>query len=238
MARMAHRIFLGLIAAASIVLALPAAARAGDAIAGFLVDSETQYFTYAGVADELPWEKWGLIPYWNWFGAAQGYTFDGGADVVDATQQFFVPALGVKKRLGALTLSTHIGPRFRWKKEESSISTGEREFDTHVFVEAQAFYWHERYNAHAILSYGGIDDFFFGRLRTKYVVFGGGEKWPRLEAGWDIGGMGNVDFSAFRTGPVLEVPFFGVAFLARGGYQHDSNFGSIGYGGLELYSPW
>jgi hypothetical protein len=30
----------------------------------------------------------------------------------------------------------------------------------------------------------------------------------------------------------------GLAVLARGGYRYDEDFGSGGYGGLEIYTPF
>jgi hypothetical protein len=50
--------------------------------------------------------------------------------------------------------------------------------------------------------------------------------------------MGNADFRAVQTGPVLEVPIGKVFLLAKGGYEHSNSFHSGGYGGVEMYVPF
>ena len=50
--------------------------------------------------------------------------------------------------------------------------------------------------------------------------------------------MGNADFRALQTGPVIEVPISKVFLLAKGGYQYSTSFHSGGYGGIEVYFPF
>jgi hypothetical protein len=50
--------------------------------------------------------------------------------------------------------------------------------------------------------------------------------------------MGNADFRAIMTGPVVEVQVGKVFLLARGGYQNSNSFNSGTYGGFEIYFPF
>jgi hypothetical protein len=50
--------------------------------------------------------------------------------------------------------------------------------------------------------------------------------------------MGNADFHAVQTGPLVEVPVGTVSLRAKGGYQHSTFFHSGAYGEIEIYFPF
>lgn len=56
--------------------------------------------------------------------------------------------------------------------------------------------------------------------------------------GWNVAGMGNADFHAVQTGPLVEVPVGTVSLRAKDGYQHSTFFHSGAYGGIEIYFPF
>ncbi|MGH7182867.1 MAG: hypothetical protein ACREJN_12935 [Nitrospiraceae bacterium] len=44
--------------------------------------------------------------------------------------------------------------------------------------------------------------------------------------GWNVTGMGNADFRAVMTGPVVEVQIGTVLLLARGEYRNNNTYNS------------
>jgi hypothetical protein len=223
-------------AALALIIMLPcASARAGDLFTGFQMDDEAKYFAYLGLREDLPWEAFGLKGYAQLFGAGQSYEFESGNQDIDAEVQFLIPALGVTKALGGgWSVSGLVGPKLRWKKEEGFPDDSGREFDVGVFVQAETMYWRETHSLHGIISYGSQDDFFFGRARGKLQIYSRARGCCEIFAGLEVAGMGNRDFRAVQTGPLVEVPIGRVSVLARVGFQHDSSFGSGAYGGLEI----
>jgi hypothetical protein len=234
MARLARTVVCGLI----LLLAAPPV-QAGDAFAGYQHDSEDQYFAILGIKENLPWKPFELQTFAQLTGAGQRYKFLEAGLPVEVNVQFITTSLGISKQLGALTVSGQIGPRFRWEQQKRELVDDDRTFEVGAFLQLEGMYWKESHNHHLILSFGSDDKFFFSRLRSKLRVYEPqGRNWGRVHIGLDIGGMGNADTSAFQTGPVLEVSTGPINWSAKGGYQYDSNFGSIGYGGIEIYSPF
>lgn len=228
------------IAVTLIVVLSPAIVRAGDLFTGFQIDDDSQYFAYLGLKEDLPWEVLGLGTYLQLFASGQSYEYESGNRNIDAEVQSLTPSLGVTRSLadGAWTVSTLVGPAFRWKKEDGFLNDSGRDLDVGVVVQAESLYWQETYSFHAILSYASLDDFFFGRLRGKRHIFSPQTDCCQLYLGFEAAGMGNDDFRALQIGPLLEVPVGNVFLLTRGGYQNSSNSGSGGYGGFELYMPF
>jgi hypothetical protein len=223
-----------------VLILLPVTASAGDLFTGFQMDNEVQYFTYLGVKENLPWEVAGVGGYVHLFGAAQSYEFESGNRDIDADIQFLVPSLGVTSKFGteAWSFSLHAGPKLSWKKEHGFLVDSGSDFEVGAFVQAETIYWQESHSVHGIFSYGSQDNFFFGRVRGKLRTYSPKTGCCSIFAGIDVAGMGNDDFRAVQTGPLVEVPIGRFSLLARGGYQHDSTFGSGAYGGLEFYAPF
>lgn len=223
-----------------IVVLSPTNARAGALFTGFQMDDDAQYFTYLGLQQDLPWDFSGLRGYVQLFASGQAYEYESSNRDIDAEVQSLTPSLGIAKSLGRgnWTLSTLAGPQLRWKKEDGFPNDSGRDLDVGVFVQAESMYWQETGSFHAIVSYASLDDFFFGRLRGKLRSFSPQTGCCPVFLGFDLVGMGNDDFSALQIGPLVEVPLGRVFLLTRGGYQYDSNSGSGGYGGLEIYLPF
>ena len=96
------------------------------------------------------------------------------------------------------------------------------------------------------------------KLRIAFALLGGATLLACSTVSVDYDYDPSVDFSDLRvyawlprppsaTGadPRLESPLLDARIrrsidfhLAKGGYQHDSEFGSTAYGGLELYVPF
>lgn len=223
-----------------IILVSHTSASAGDLFTGVQMDDRAQYFTYLGLREDLPWESFGLQGYAQLFAAAQTYEYEAGSRDIDANVQFLIPSLGVTRSVGdgAWSVAAILGPKLQWKKEDGFQNDSGREFDVGVFVQAETMYWQETHNFQGIASYSSLDDFFFGRVRGKLRVYSPETNCCPILAGMDVAVMGNDDFGAVQTGPVVEIPIGKFSLLARGGYQYDSAFGSGGYGGFEIYTPF
>jgi hypothetical protein len=50
--------------------------------------------------------------------------------------------------------------------------------------------------------------------------------------------MGNNDFYAVQTGPLVQVPVERFYLTLKGGYQYTQTFHNGVYGGVELYFPF
>src|SRR5215475_1829764 len=73
-------------------------------------------------------------------------------------------------------------------------------------TQAEAFYWHEEGTFHAIVSYTNLDDFVWSRARATRLVHKSEQGCCSTYLGWDLAGMGNNQFYAIQTGPVVQVP--------------------------------
>jgi len=215
-------------------------ARAGDFFTGVQLDSEAQYFSYLGLKADLPWESSGYQSFVQLFVTAQSYEYESGEDEIDVDVQAVVPSIGVSRSIrdGAWNFSLLLGPEIEWKRERGFADDEGRASDVGVLVQAEAHYWQETRSLQTLLSYASLDDFFFGRIRGKTRFDLLEERCCSLYAGLDLAGMGNDDYEAIQFGPVIEVPIDRFSLSVRGGYQHDSNVGSGGYGGIELYAPF
>jgi hypothetical protein len=225
----------------ALIIMLPCtSATAGDLFTGFRMDDEAEYFAYLGLRENLPWKPAGIQPFVQLFGAGQNYEYRSGGRNIDADVQSLIPSLGITVPIGdgGWSISTLVGPNLRWKKEDGFLNDSGRDFDAGVFAQAESMYWKETHSLHAMFSYGSLDDFFFGRIRGKLRAHSPKTGCCEIFLGLDVAGMGNDDFSAVETGPLIEIPIGRFFLLARGGYQHDSNSGSGGYGGLEIYTPF
>ncbi len=225
---------------ALIILLPSASASAGKLFTGYQWNGEGQYFSYLGLRQDLPWESFGFKAYAQLFAAGQSYEYESGNQDIDAKVQFLIPSLGVTRALGdgGWSVSGLVGPKLTWKKEDGFQNGSEREFDVGAFAQAETMYWQETHSFHGFVSYSSEDNFFFGRARGKLRIYSPGTGCCAIFAGLDVAGMGNDDFRAVQTGPLIEVPIGGVSLLARAGFQRDSSFGSGVYGGLEIYAPF
>ncbi len=225
----------------ALIILLPCtSANAGDLFTGFRMDDEEEYFAYLGLREDLPWRPFGLGTFAQLFGSGQNYEYESGGRDIDADVQSLIPSLGITTPIGdgGWSVSTLAGPELRWKKEDGFQNDSGRDFDVGVFVQVESMYWKESHSLHAMGSYASLDDFFFGRIRGKLRIHSPETSCCEIFIGLDVAGMGNDDFSAVESGPLIEVPIGRFFLLARGGYKHDSDSGSGGYGGLEIYMPF
>lgn len=221
-----------------LVLCSAANAAAGDVFTGFQIDNHKQYYAYLGARTPLTSGESSLQPFIQVLGGGFGYSFKDQGATRDANVQFVSPALGLKYTQGGWTYSGFAGPQFRWKQEQQPNGTRSDENDIGVYVQGEAFYWHEKGTFHAIVNYTELDDFFWGRMRGTRLVHKSEQGCCSTYLGWDVTGMGNTQFYAIATGPLVEVPIDRFRFTVRGGYQYTETFRSGGYGGLELYFPF
>ena len=230
---------LALLLLATLVLTvLPGRTWAGDVFTGFQIDNKNQYFGYLGVRTPVLIMSGGTTLFAQAMTAGLGYRFRSGPRLLDTNVQFVVPSLGISQTLGRWTFLALGGPQLRRIEEDLLNTTTKVDHQIGAFGQIEAFYWHEKGNLHAIGSYADLDNFFWGRLRGKLLVHKSEKGCCPLYAGWDIAGMGNADFRAVQTGPVVEVPISKVFLLAKGGYQYSTSFHSGGYGGVEVYFPF
>lgn len=221
-----------------VLTVIPASARAGDLFTGFQIDNKGQYFGYLGVRTPIRQTKGGTNLFVQAMTAGLGYSFHSNGQILDANAQFVVPSLGISQTFGRWTVSALAGPQLRRIEEERLNASASIEHEVGAFVQAEAMYWHEKGNLHAIGSYADLDNFFWGRLRGKLLVHQATGECCSAYAGWDVAGMQEREYRAVQTGPLIEVPIGKLRLLARGGYQHTTSFHSGAYGGVELYFPF
>lgn len=227
-----------LILTAGILLLLPASSRAGDVFTGFQIDNKSQYFGYLGVRTPLLRTAGGPDLFVQAMAAGLGYNFKTNGQLLDANVQFLVPSLGITQKFGGWTLSALAGPQLRRIEEQRLNASTSVEHQIGAFGQVEALYWHEKGSVHVIGSYADLDNFFWSRLRGKLLAYKADKRCCSTYVGWDVAGMGNADFRAFQTGPLVEVPVGKVFLLAKGGYQYSTPFHSGAYGGFEIYFPF
>lgn len=211
---------------------------AGDVFTGGQIDNKGQYVGYFGVRVPLAAGGVPLQPFIQVLGSGVGYTFtDQGRDR-DVDFQSVTPSFGLKYATGSWSFLGSAGPQFRWTQSEQLAGGKDEATEVGVFVQGEAFYWHERGTLHAIGNYTDIDGFFWSRLRGTGLVHKRERGCCDTYLGWDVTGMGNRDFYAILTGPLVQVPIDRYWVTVRGGYQYTQTFQSGAYTGIELYFPF
>lgn len=221
-----------------VLVTIPSRTQAGDVFSGFQIDNKSQYFGYLGVRTPILLMSGGTTLFAQAMTAGLGYSFKSNGQILDTNVQFVVPSLGISQSLGRWTLLALAGPQLRRIEEDRLDTSSSVDHQIGFFGQIEGLYWHEKGSLHAIGSYADLDNFFWGRLRGKLLAYKSDRGCCTLYAGWDIAGMGNGDYRAIQTGPILEVPIGLVFFLVRGGYQNSTSFHSGGYGGAEIYFPF
>ena len=227
-----------LLLAAGILTCLPIVSEAGDVFTGFQIDNKSQYYGYLGVRTPILGNSVGSGLFAQAMTSGLGYSFKTNGQLLDANIQSIVPSLGISTTLSGWTLSALAGPQLRRIEEQRLNTSSTTAYQAGVYSQLEAFYWHQKWNLHAIGSYATLDNFFWSRLRGKVLAYKAEESCCATYVGWDVTGMGNADFRAVMTGPVGEVQFGNVFVLVRGGYQNNTTFHSGAYGGFEIYFPF
>lgn len=221
-----------------VFLGQSASSRAGDAFTGFQIDNKNQYLGYLGVKTPVLSMSGGTDLFFQFMTAGLGYSSHSNGRVLDANVQFIVPSLGISQTVGHWTLSALAGPQLRRIEEQRINGSPSINYQAGAYGQLEALYWREKGSFHAIASYADLDNFFWGRLRGKLLAATPSQGCCKVYMGWDVAAMGNADFKAVQTGPLVEVPVGKVFLLAKGGYQNSSSFHSGSYGGLEIYFPF
>ncbi|MBX3335491.1 MAG: hypothetical protein KF876_15290 [Nitrospira sp.] len=230
--------YVSLLLVTLVLVTIPSRTQAGDVFSGFQIDNKSQYFGYLGVRTPILLMSGGTTLFAQAMTAGLGYSFKSNGQILDTNVQFVVPSLGISQSLGRWTLLALAGPQLRRIEEDRLDTSSSVDHQIGFFGQIEGLYWHEKGSLHAIGSYADLDNFFWGRLRGKLLAYKSDRGCCTLYAGWDIAGMGNGDYRAIQTGPILEVPIGLVFFLVRGGYQNSTSFHSGGYGGAEIYFPF
>jgi len=212
--------------------------RAGDVFTGYQNDHKGQYFSYLGIRAPILRDHRGFQPFVQVFGAGLGYSFKDHGQELDARHQFVSPSLGVKYTVGSWAWIAMAGPQVRWQQQDTRVGSRTHETPVGAFVQLEAFHWQEEGIFHAIGSYADIDRFFYGRLRKTFLVHKSRQGCCSTYLGGDVAGMGNNDFYAVQTGPIIQVSFARFTLTVKGGYQYTRVFQNGGYGGVELYIPF
>jgi hypothetical protein len=227
-----------LLLTAGILTCLPIVSEAGDVFTGFQIDNKNQYYGYLGVRTPILGNSAGSGLFAQAMTSGLGYSFKTNGQLLDANIQSIVPSLGISTTLSGWTLSALAGPQLRRIEEQRLNASSTTAYQAGVYSQLEAFYWHQKWNLHAIGSYATLDNFFWSRLRGKVLAYKAEESCCATYVGWDVTGMGNADFRAVMTGPVGEVQFGNIFVLVRSGYQNNTTFHSGTYGGFEIYFPF
>jgi hypothetical protein len=221
-----------------VALLWPGIVAAGDVFTGYQIDDHGQYYTYLGVRTPITSGESTLQPFLQVMGAGLGYTFKNNGANRDVEVQFATPSLGIKYVMGGWNFIGLAGPQFRWKQEDRQTGGRTNENDVGVYLQGEAFYWHEKGTFHGIVSYTDLDSFVWSRLRATRLVHKSEQSCCSTYLGWDLAGMGNKDFYAVQTGPLVQVPIDRFYFTVKSGYQYSQTFHNGVYGGVELYFPF
>lgn len=224
-----------LLLAALVLTMFPARGTAGDSFSGLQIDNQHQYFGYLGVRAPILQTSGGPDLFAQMMTAGLGYSFKSNGRLLDANVQFIVPSLGITQTVGGWTFSALAGPQLRRIEEDRLTTSASINHQVGAFAQAEALYWHEKGSVHVIGSYADLDNFFWSRIRGKLLAYKSDKFCCTMYVGWDVAGMGNADFRAVQTGPLVEVPIGKVFLLLKGGYQNSNSFHSGGYGGAEVY---
>lgn len=227
-----------LLLAACILSCLPLVSEAGDVFTGFQIDNKSQYFGYLGVRTPILRDSAVSGLFIQAMTSGLGYNFKTNGQLLDANIQSIVPSLGISRTLGSWTLSALAGPQMRRIEEQRLNASNTINYQAGVYGQLEALYWREKGSLHAIGSYADLDNFFWSRLRGKVLAYKPEKICCATYVGWDVTGMGNADFRAVMTGPIVEVQFSNLFVLVRGGYQNNTTFHSGAYGGFEIYFPF
>lgn len=223
---------------ALVLVIIPSRTQAGDMFTGFQIDNKSQYFGYLGVRTPVLLMSGGTTLFAQAMTAGLGYSFKSNGQVLDTNVQFVVPSLGISQSFGRWTFLALAGPQLRRIEEDRLNTSSSVDHQVGFFGQVEGLYWHKKGSLHAIGSYADLDNFFWGRLRGKLLIYKSNQGCCPLYTGWDIAGMGNGDYRAIQTGPILEILIGKVFFLVRGGYQNSTSFHNGGYGGAEIYFPF
>ena len=221
-----------------VALLCPGVVAAGDVFTGYQIDNHGQYYTYLGVRTPLTSSESNLQPFIQVMGAGLGYSFKDNGVKRDANVQFTTPSLGLKYIQGPWNFIGFAGPQFRWKQQDRPTGGRTNENDVGVYLQGEAFYWHEQGTFHAIASYTNLDSFVWSRLRATRLVHKSEQGCCSTYLGWDLAGMGNNQFYAVQIGPLVQVPVDRFYLTLKGGYQYTQTFRNGEYGGVELYFPF
>jgi cellulose biosynthesis protein BcsS len=221
-----------------VALLWPDVVIAGDVFTGYQIDNQSEYYTYLGVRTPITSGESTLQPFIQVMGAALGYKFKDNGAKREAEVQFATPSLGLKYTYGTWNFIGFAGPQFRWKQQDLAAGGRSNENDVGVYLQGEAFYWHEQGTFHAIASYTDLDDFVWSRIRATRLVHKSEKACCSTYLGWDLAGMGNNQFYAIQTGPLVQVPIDHFYFTVKGGYQYTQTFHNGVYGGVELYFPF
>jgi hypothetical protein len=224
--------------ALGIILLWPRLVGAGDVFTGFQIDDHSQYYAYMGVRTPITSASSNLQPFMQFMGAGLGYSFKDNGAKRDAELQFASPSLGVKYVQGSWSFVGFAGPQVRWKQQDLPSGGRSHEHDIGFHLQGEAFRWHEQGIIHAIVSYTNLDDLVWSRVRATKLAYKSEQGCCSTYVGWDLTGMGNKDFYAVLTGPIVQVPIKRFVLTVKGGYQYSQTFQSGGYGGVELYVPF
>lgn len=224
--------------AALILTASPAVSQAGDVFTGFQIDNKSQYFGYLGMHTPLLQMSGGTTLFVQVMTAGLGYSSKVNGQILDSNVQFVVPSLGISQTVGNWTLSALAGPQLRRIEDQRLNASASIDHQAGAYGQLEALYWHATGSFHAIASYADLDKFFWSRLRGKRLAYQTDKGCCTTYVGWDVAAMGNADFKAVLTGPLVEVPIGKVFLLAKGGYQNSSSFHGGTYGGFEIYFPF
>jgi hypothetical protein len=156
----------------------------------------------------------------------------------------FDNGIGGRTEVSGPGLSPGVGLRFgrrNWVqgsvglsiRDEERVITGRNGFvstekDTRTGLSLGADAWwntSRRSNIHAMLHYGAVSNYTWGRVAGRHQVTNFSWRAPvTFYLGAEVVGQGNEDIRSWQVGPTLEMALgrSGFSLTARGGYKHSS----------------
>jgi hypothetical protein len=210
----------------------------GSLFAGGEIDTRGQGFTYLGLDVIQPIYKnvsvsGRIIP--NYL----TYRFRSGDKLVRAISPGLYAVGGIKLSWDQTTLGLFGGTEWRNTSLHPDVKNADVRGDTLAALVQGEFdtYLLSRTNFNLFASFSGTDSFFYERGRIKQQITNlNFKKANTVNLGVEQFYGRNPDFRQAGGGLILEVYNIPnkISFAFRGGYKHDTTFGSGAYGGLEL----
>lgn len=168
------------------------------------------------------------------------YRYRDGNHLIRAKSIGMYTVVGLKYSLNQTTLGIFGGAEYRNTDLNPDVRTAEVRGSTWAgLIQGEFDTWlASRTNINLSASFSGTDSFFYERGRIKRQISNYEFKKPNtINLGIEQFYGRNPDFRMAGGGLLLEVYHIPkkLSLALKGGYKHDSTFGSGGYGGLELF---
>ena len=168
------------------------------------------------------------------------YEYYSGNNLIKATSPGLSAVAGIKLFWGKAMVGVYGGGEFRDTQLTPDDPGASGRGNTSAgIIQGEVYAWlTSRINFSAFGSYSGISNYSYEKAGIKYQLTNLDFKEPyTLYIGIDQFFGKNADYQGEGYGGLVELLYhpFNISVGLRGGFKHDSTFGSGGYWGLQFY---